>query len=275
MISFREHDYARDELTQIKKIMLKASHQVQLQKDGYSIIENVLSKRQVADVRQRLVLAAQESERRGVPTYIEGLDPNERNVRVFNLMDLDPIFLELIQHPLAIATAEFLMGPDFIISNFTANIAKPGSGSMKIHSDLSIVLPEPWLEPWSLNIIWCLDDVTKDNGGTRFLPGSHRFQRLSEIPRDIANRMTAFEAPAGSVIAMDGRVWHTSGKNVTTDQERALLFGYYSRAFIRPQWNHSVGLSQASQRDLSPRMQHWLGLGVSANIAPLRGLEDR
>ena len=209
-----------------------------------------------------------------MPTYIEGLDPNAQNVRVFNLMDLDPIFLDLIQHPLAIATAEHLMGTDFIISNFTANIAKPGSGSMRIHSDLSIVLPEPWHEPWSLNIIWCLDDVTQDNGGTRFLPGSHRFERLSDVPMDITENMTTFEAPAGSVIAMDGRVWHTSGKNITVDEERALLFGYYSRAFIRPQWNHSVALSQETQAALSPQMQHWLGLGISANIAPLKGLDD-
>jgi len=36
-----------------------------------------------------------------------------------------------------------LLGPEFLISNFTANIARPGSKSMALHSDLSFVLPEP------------------------------------------------------------------------------------------------------------------------------------
>src|SRR5690606_1582970 len=112
---------------------------------------------QCADVRARLVAAAAESERRGAPTYIDTLDPSDRNVRVFNLLDLDPVFIELIQHPLALAAVRAVLGEHFLISNFTANIALPGSGSMALHSDQALVVPEPWLAPWAMNVIWCLD----------------------------------------------------------------------------------------------------------------------
>lgn len=254
--------------------MFTAAHQSHLAEHGYCIVDDVLTPEKTADVRRRLVDAAAESERRGIPTYIEGLDPNASNVRVFNLLDLDPVFLELIQHPVALQITRHLLTDDFIISNFTANIAKPGSGSMVIHSDLAAVLPEPWHSPWSLNVIWCLDNVTAENGGTLFVPGSHHFQRLSDIPSDIAARMTPFEAKAGSVVAMDGRLWHTSGVNKTEDQERALLFGYYSRSFIRPQWNHNVGLSEHTRANLSPDMQRWLGLELTANMSPLADLSD-
>ena len=57
-----------------------------------------------------------------------------------------------------------------ISSTFTANIARPGSGSMFVHSDQSLVAPEPWLQPWSVNIIWCLTDVTFENGATLYIP---------------------------------------------------------------------------------------------------------
>ncbi len=252
--------------------MLSPDLKTSLVDSGYCIIEDVLTEEQAVDVRQRLVEAAHESERRGIPTYIKGLDPNPNNVRIFNLLDLNPVFLELIQHPVALDVARYLMGDDFIISNFTANIAKPGSGSMAIHSDLAIVLPEPWYAPWSLNIIWCLDDVTSENGGTLFMPGSHLFERRSDVPRDIAEHMIPFEAKAGSVVAMDGRIWHTSGVNRTKDQERALMFGYYTRSFIRPQWNHNVGLSDETKANLSPDMRKWLGLTLTANINPITGL---
>ena len=92
-------------------------------------------------------------------TYIDNLDPNDANVRVFNLLELNSVFIELISHPLAVEIASCLLDDDFVVSNFTANIAKPGSRSMVVHSDLAIVLPEPWQAAWSLNVIWCLDDV--------------------------------------------------------------------------------------------------------------------
>lgn len=252
--------------------MLAASHKARLAEDGFCILENVLSAAETSKVRADLVAASLESERRGVPTHIENLDPNEHNVRVFNLLDLSPTFVDLIAHPVALETVSHLLSDDFIISNFTANIAKPGSQSMVIHSDLAVVLPEPWHAPWSMNIVWCLDDVHADNGATRYLPGSHHLQRRDHLPRDMASKMVPFEAPKGSIIAMDGRVWHTSGANVTKDEERALLFGYYSRSFIRPQWNFTAALSTETKALLSKELKVRLGLGITANVAPLAGI---
>jgi hypothetical protein len=153
--------------------------------------------------------------------------------------------------------------------NFTANIARPGSKSMMIHSDQSLVAPEPWLTPWSINIIWCLCDLHADNGATLYAPGTHRITSRAELPDDLAElgaQMVPFDAPAGSVVAMDGRVWHTSGANVTTDEDRPLLFGYYTRPFVRPQWNHSVGLSAETQAACSPTLRYRLGLDVWQNV---------
>lgn len=245
--------------------MFEQHHQKSYEEHGFCVIEGVLDPSQTAKVRTRLVEAALESERRGMPTRVEGLDPNAKNVRVLNLLGLDQIFVDLISHPVALDAAGKLLDDDFIISSFTANIAKPGSESMSVHSDLSLVLPEPWTEPWSLNVIWCLDDIYGDNGATLYMPGSHHFERFAEIPADIANKMVPFEAKAGSVIVMDGRLWHTSGKNITEDKERAMMFGYYTRSFIRPQWNFNVALSEETKASLRPELTEMLGLGITAN----------
>ncbi|WP_439815491.1 phytanoyl-CoA dioxygenase family protein [Zavarzinia sp. CC-PAN008] len=239
----------------------------QLAEQGYCIFPGVLDAATTDQVRAKLWAAAEESERRGAATRNVGLDPNRHNVRVFNLLDLDPVFRELIVHPLALEVVEHLLGPSYLVSNFTANIALPGSGSMKLHSDQSIVVPEPWVQPWSLNIIWCLNDVHLKNGATLFIPGSHKVRQRSELPADAEAQLVPFEAPAGSVIVMDGRVWHTSGANVTEDEERALLFGYYSAGFLRPQMNWNAALSPETIADLSPTLRTLLGLEAAANIA--------
>jgi hypothetical protein len=65
---------------------------------------------------------------------------------------------------------------------------------------------------------------------------------------------------------------------VTADQDRALLFGYYTRPFLRQQVNWNAGLSAETQASLSSDMRDWLGLEVTANTgqtADLRYLEDQ
>jgi ectoine hydroxylase-related dioxygenase (phytanoyl-CoA dioxygenase family) len=237
-----------------------------VREDGVAVVPQVLDAATAADVLARLRAAAEESERRGVSTHAEGLDPNSSNVRVWNLIDLDPVFAELIAHPVADALVRGVLGDGYIVSNFTANIARPGSGSMAIHSDQSLVVPEPWDAVHAMNIIWCLTDVRGENGATLHVPGSHHYRRAADVPADIAERLVPFTAAAGSVIVMEGRVWHTSGCNVTAAEDRALLFGFYTQPFVRPQWNHSVGLSAEVQAGMSPTMRTRLGLDAWQNV---------
>jgi len=243
-----------------------ASVMDQLVTQGTAVVPDVLSPNEAGQALDRLWDAAAESERRGVSTRAEALDPNASNVRIWNLLDLDSVFRELIEHPAATAIVSRLLGPDHIVSNFTANIARPGSSSMMVHSDQSLVMPEPWIRPSTMNIIWCLTDVRFDNGATLHVPGSHRYERREQIPDDLAAQLVPFEASAGSIIAMDGRVWHTSGNNTTADEDRALAFAFYCAPHVRPQWNHSVGLSPATQAACSPTLRYRLGLDVWQNV---------
>jgi fumagillin biosynthesis dioxygenase len=244
-----------------------AAARMKLMEDGWCVLPDVLGANETAYALERLHAAAIASEQQGVPTFMPVLDPNASNVRVFFLLEHDAVFRELIRHPVALAMVRDVLGDEILISNFTANIARPGSRSMALHSDQSLVVPAPWLEPWALNIIWCLTDVTFENGATLFIPGSHHWTERRDVPADAAQRLRPFEAKAGSIIAMDGRIWHTSGANITADQERALLFGYYSKAFLRPQVNWNAALSPATQASLDPEFADLLGLGVTANAS--------
>lgn len=81
-----------------------------------------------------------------------------------------------------------------------------------------------------------------------------------------------FEAKAGSIICMDGRIWHTSGKNITKDQDRALLFGAYNAPWLRGQVNWAAGLSEKTKEGLSEQMKDWLGTDVNGNIGKVKGV---
>lgn len=225
---------------------------------GHTVIPNVLPRQEVDALRARIWALAEATEANGVPTRV-GVDPNDRSIRLANLINKDPAFRDLILHPTALDVVSAVVGEDFLISNFSANIALPGARSMKVHSDLAIVLPEPWLAPLSLNIGWCLNDVSEHNGSTRVLSGSHLYQTRADLPDDIEEKMVSLTAPKGAITVMDGRLWHTSGNN-RSDGERAMLFGYYTVDFLRPQQNWAVTISAEKRRTFSPELLVRLGI---------------
>jgi fumagillin biosynthesis dioxygenase len=224
-----------------------------------------LSRQELQDARVALDGAVEGMRRRGIPTHAVTLDPNAANVRVYNLPEFSSVFVGLLRHPLALEIIESVLGPSFLVSNFTANIALPGSGSMRLHSDQALVIPPPWEQPWALNVIWCLDDVHERNGATRYIPGSHRYRTFEDVPADALSKSRAFEAPAGSAIVMEGRVWHTSGANRTEGERRAMLFAYYSAHFIRQQVNWEATLSPATKGRFDDATRKLFGLGPAGN----------
>jgi ectoine hydroxylase-related dioxygenase (phytanoyl-CoA dioxygenase family) len=244
----------------------RAAIAAQLTEHGFCVVENVISPSQVASIMARLWAIAEGITQAGGTTHTAILDPNAQNVRVYDLPEHDPVFVELLRHPIALGIARDLLGEDMIVSNFSANIARPGSQSMRLHSDQALVIPPPWIEPWAMNIIWCLDDVHEGNGATRYLPGSHRLTGFADIPADAVERTLPFAAPAGSLIAMDGRMWHMSGENRTADENRAMMFAYYTRDFIRQQVNWNAALSPEVQMSFDDETRALFGLGPAGNI---------
>jgi ectoine hydroxylase-related dioxygenase (phytanoyl-CoA dioxygenase family) len=238
----------------------------QLKTEGFCIVPDVLSPEEVKKAKNALGAAADAMQQHGVPTHTASIDPNACNVRVYNLPEMNPLFMELLRHPVALALAKEILGPNVLVSNFTANIALPGARSMRLHSDQALVIPPPWHQPWAMNVIWCLDNAHDRNGATRYLPGSHRYENFSDVPPGSEQKTLPFEAPAGSVIAMEGRLWHTSGANVTENEDRALMFAYYSTDFIRPQANWESALSPETKSNVDNELRQLLGLGPAANI---------
>src|SRR5512132_3316148 len=102
---------------------------------GVAILAGALDPDATADVRRRLLRAAERSEERGFPTRNYEFDPDGQNVRVFMLFNHDPIFSELIVDPRALRFVHAAIGEAFSISNFSANILGPGAGSMVLHAD--------------------------------------------------------------------------------------------------------------------------------------------
>lgn len=213
-----------------------------LAEHGLTIVPDVLTGDRLTAVRDALYRAADADRARGRELKFS-LDyaGDDTNRRVWNVLSRDPLFEDLAFHPLAVAYVKAVLGWPALLGNLSANITGPGGGEMVLHAD-QIFVPEPWSsEPQGLNVAWCIDDFTEENGGTRFAPGSHRLNRMpTDGEADVAT--AAIVAPAGSIAIFESRVWHKTGHNRTADQSRAGIFAWYTKPIYRTQENWFLSL---------------------------------
>jgi len=237
-----------------------------LKETGLGVIRGVLNAVELQRVRDAVDRAIDEDRRKGVPVEGFAFDPDDRNVRLFDLVNKDAVFRELVEHPLAMTMVRETIGDSILLSNFSGNRTAPGSGAMGMHSDQGYV-PGPWHEPMAFNVAWAIDDFTAENGATRFVPGSH-LKGHGPSPEDSA--LTApIECPAGSIFLLDGRTWHQTGANTSADQTRIGLFAYYIKGFLRPQWNWYTTMRPEVLAGASEQLREMLGYGSN----PTSGLE--
>jgi ectoine hydroxylase-related dioxygenase (phytanoyl-CoA dioxygenase family) len=248
-----------------------------LKDHGLAILEGVLGPSELAMVRAAVARGI-ESDRQG-DIQLQGFafDPDDRNIRLFDLINKDRVFRDLAEHPVAVDFVRHWIGEPFSLSNFSGNVTAPGSGAMSTHADAGY-MPVPWPPyPIAINIAWAIDDFTADNGGTRFIPGSYHLDfgpnHLPEPGDRRAGELRALPpprpvvCPAGSIFIMDGRVWHHTGPNTTADVTRIGLFAYYTRPFIRPQYNWYATVPDEVLEEASPLMREMLGFAGNASAS--------
>jgi len=229
-----------------------------LREHGICALTGVLSGDVLHSVRSDLYAAAAQDRARNREQKF-GLDyaHDDTNQRVWNVLSRSPVFADLVTHPDALRLLRAVLGWPMLLGNLSANITGPGGGEMVLHAD-QIFVPTPWpADPQGANAAWCLDDFTADNGATCFVAGSHRLHRPPGPDDHVA--ATPMEAPAGSLVVFESRLWHRTGHNRTLDQRRAGLFGWYTRPIYRTQENWFLSLDPSVRQFASDEMLVLLG----------------
>jgi ectoine hydroxylase-related dioxygenase (phytanoyl-CoA dioxygenase family) len=249
--------------------------------NGLAILTGVLDRAELTTVREAVWRAVEEDRAAGVQlTGHTRIDPDENNIRLFDLVQKNAIFRDILLHPTALHFARHMLGPKPRLSNFSANVTGPGSGStgsgapgsgaIGMHADQGYVTT-PWPDwPIAVNIIWAVDDFTLENGATRVMPDSVRYGHGPEWGLEYPEA-TPLLCPAGSIIVMDGRIWHQTGPNTTTDQRRIALFACYIRPWILPQVDWSERVPPALRTTFTPELREILGFGTRST----RNLQTR
>jgi ectoine hydroxylase-related dioxygenase (phytanoyl-CoA dioxygenase family) len=243
----------------------------ELHKGGYCVVENALDPELQDSFRTALYRVAEFDRTSGwMRAYGYGNDGNA-NQRIWNLISRDPIFCRLVEHELALQFIRAIIGWPALLSSTSANIVVCDDDNTAIHCDQCYV-PEPWARPHGVNIAWCIDDFTSANGATLVAPASHLLNRCHR-PDEVLPAFEPVEAPAGSMIVVDGRLWHTANRN-TSGKPRAGIFNWYTLPIYLPQENWFLSVNPSLRQFGSETLQVLLGfrpgiLGRVNGLAPL------
>jgi ectoine hydroxylase-related dioxygenase (phytanoyl-CoA dioxygenase family) len=241
-----------------------------LDRDGYAVVESLLSAQEAATVRAGLreVLDRTPTGRND----FEGF----KTRRIYALFAKTRAFDALATYPLLLGVLDGVLGPSYQLSAPTGIEIGPGEKAQVLHTDDGIYpLPRPHPEV-VLNSMWALDDFTEANGATRVVPGSHKWTDR----RPTEDETVKVTMPAGSVLFIAGNLFHGGGANMTGRTRLGVLLEY-AAGWLRPQENHVIAVPPHVVRTLEPRLQELLGYGIHPPFVgyvdgrhPRRALEE-
>ncbi len=227
-----------------------------LAEQGYCLIEGVLDGEQLAEIQDSLHrLARFDRESGWVRDYGFGNDATA-NQRIWNLISRDPIFARLVEHPTALDFVRGVIGWPALLSSTSANVVVADDDNIAVHADMAY-MPEPWAKPHGVNIAWFIDDFTAENGATLARPGSHHLNR-DWREADGLDGFIPVEGKAGTMLVMDGRLWHSTGRN-RSGKPRAGIFNWYTLPIYLPQENWFLSLNPALRQFGSDELLTLLG----------------
>ena len=133
-----------------------------------------------------------------------------------------------------------------------------------LHSDDGLVSVRRPRIPFMVTTIWAFTDFTEENGATRIVPGSHKFdheprkgEKVDHVPA---------EMKAGSVLIVNGGTWHCGGANNTQDEWRLGVSVQYCQGYLRQQQNQYYSLRPEVVKAMPERLAALCGFTLYKGI---------
>lgn len=241
--------------------------------NGYVIFPDIMTVEQISQQRSALDPFI-DADIRGRNVF-EGVESN----RIYAMLGKNPVFADLITHPLQLAFAERELGKSCLLSACLAINLHPGETVQPWHMDDDHCRQSLPRKALGVSTFWTIDPMTEDNGATEVIPGSHKW---GEVKLDGANNLNDFftkegvsgdhdpgahpEAikavmPAGSLMIAKGNLWHRGGAN-KSDQSRLIVTPQYCPGWMRPLETMLLAVPPEKATKLPKRAQELLGYSI-------------
>ena len=211
------------EIEQIKSSSMVDLYAEEISTNGFTIIENVLSSKELEKYRKKIDKVYNKQEKEfGLENLIK---LNEKDMCRMPLK-YDDYFIKIATKKIVLDIVEKILGKFYILNLQNAIINKPNEEHHQSswHRDLPY---QNWTisKPLSINALYCIDDFSVKTGGTIVVPYTHNLEILPSDKYIDRHAVTA-TAKAGSVIVFDSMLFHKAGYNSSDIIRRAVNHQY-------------------------------------------------
>ena len=240
---------------------------------GYCLIEDGVSPEQTHAMHRRVTEQAAAERALGI-AYL-----GEAQQHVWALVNKGEMFVRCMSHdpdavqagPMIEQLLDEALGPGWHHLSFIANISYPGCHPQGMHQDQSLAAPYRFLDaPILVNTIYILQDVNEVNGGTLLIPGSHKLYCEGQGCFGPVPPAINLEAPAGTVLLLDGRVLHGGAVN-RSGQLRYIITNSVVRPFIRQQESFHLTIRPEILRQASDKFLWRCGFQATGTRSMVEG----
>lgn len=233
-----------------------------LQRDGFVVLERLLSESSVASLRADLLPRFTHA---GGRNNFEGLATQ----RLYGVIEKTLSCNPLVEHPFVLGLLDRVLEPNYLLSQLQAINILPGEAQQPLHHDDAFYLyPRP-RRALGAATIWAVDPFTSENGATVVIPGSHTWGDRTPGDEDLT-RLVPVVMPPGSLLCFLGTLWHGGGAN-RSQAPRMCVTAQYCAPYLRQQENFSLSVSRARARECSEHVQRMLGYSI---YPPFMGFVD-
>jgi ectoine hydroxylase-related dioxygenase (phytanoyl-CoA dioxygenase family) len=230
-----------------------------VERDGYAIVEDVLSPTLVDRTRTAMYAVAEQIRAAVGPERLE----RSGELGVLRLMvAYDDHFRRLLELEPVLAVVDRALSPNAILhlqnGLILPPVPAPATPGERFQTSFHRDFPRH-MNGYvaSINTFLAIDEFTSENGATRLVPGSH--QRAAPPDRDeLEAGSVAALCPAGSMIVFDSTLWHAAGVN-RSGRDRLAINQQFTRPFIKPQIDYVRALGDATVLRQPARTQQLLG----------------
>jgi ectoine hydroxylase-related dioxygenase (phytanoyl-CoA dioxygenase family) len=231
---------------------LTVKEKIELDRDGYTVLPGVVDDVLLTRLRDCFELL---SARDQGGSATASKETGTRHVD--NLINRERLFDVAFAHPRVLAAAYHVLKRPFRLAQVGGRDPLPGYGQQGLHADWEARRRG---EPFRITTtIMMLDDFSPTNGPTRVVPGTHLL--LNTPPKQFADparrhpEQWLVTAPAGSVLAFNGHLWHSGTRNESNGPRRALQTSFVERGELRFYSGEFAG-----PEPLSPAARYMMGL---------------
>jgi ectoine hydroxylase-related dioxygenase (phytanoyl-CoA dioxygenase family) len=183
-----------------------------------------------------------------------------RTRRTGSLIARSPTFRGLAAHPLVLATLDRVLGDH--ATSYQLHLTQvidigPDEPGQLVHRDQWAFdfFPFPSGYEVECHTMWAMTDFTEENGATRVIPGSHRWE---DKLRPTYDQTVPAVMPKGSVFVYVGSVYHGGGANNSATRRLGINVGY-TLSWLRQEENQYLACPPEIARELPIELAQLIG----------------